>query len=186
MDLLYLFTSNDWCGKHKKCKEMYYISPPYLVASLFELWSWMLWQSCFRFIFERYPVYISWQFYLTSVMFSWFSSFATEKFWKCEPCMKAYSLNNVTAQILPVLKLQISIMCTSHTAICSWLRCYAANQKIAGYWIFFNLPIPFQPHYGPGVYSASNRIEYQKTFLEYKAWLLCKADSLTTICESIM
>jgi hypothetical protein len=33
----------------------------------------------------------------------------------------------------------------------------------------FSLTYSFQPHYGPGVDSASNRNEYQKYFLELKA-----------------
>jgi hypothetical protein len=33
----------------------------------------------------------------------------------------------------------------------------------------FIIDITFRPHYGPGVYSASNRNEYQKYFLRVKA-----------------
>jgi hypothetical protein len=38
---------------------------------------------------------------------------------------------------------------------------------------------------GPGVYSASNRNEYQKqntVFLGSRAWPVCKADNFTAIC----
>jgi hypothetical protein len=47
---------------------------------------------------------------------------------------------------------------------------------------FFQFTESFQPHYGPGVYSASNRNEYQKIFLG-KAQ---KADNLTAVCEPIV
>ena len=33
----------------------------------------------------------------------------------------------------------------------------------------FSLTLPFRPHYGPGVDSASNRNEYQEYFLGVKA-----------------
>jgi hypothetical protein len=43
---------------------------------------------------------------------------------------------------------------------------------------------------GPGVYSASNRNEYQKhknnKFLGNKVRLVRRADNLTTICEPIV
>jgi len=60
------------------------------------------------------------------------------------------------------------------TAVAQWLRCCATNRKVAG-------SIPdgvigiihfhnhFRSHYGPGVYSASNRNEYQEYFLGVKA-----------------
>jgi hypothetical protein len=41
---------------------------------------------------------------------------------------------------------------------------------------------------GPGVYSASNRNEYQKhkiMLLGSKAWPICRADNFTDICEPI-
>jgi hypothetical protein len=38
-----------------------------------------------------------------------------------------------------------------------------------------------QPHYGPGVDSASNRNEYQED-----SWGARKADNLTAICEPIV
>jgi hypothetical protein len=36
----------------------------------------------------------------------------------------------------------------------------------------------FQPHYGLGAYSASDRNQYQKMFMKRKAWLTRKADKL--------
>jgi hypothetical protein len=42
------------------------------------------------------------------------------------------------------------------------------------------------PVYGPGAESASNRYEYQKIFLECKAWPACKDDNPTTIYEPIV
>jgi len=42
----------------------------------------------------------------------------------------------------------------------SWLRHCATSRKIAG-----SIPDGVQPHYGPGIDSASNRNAYQKYFL---------------------
>jgi hypothetical protein len=43
---------------------------------------------------------------------------------------------------------------------------------------------------GPGVYSASNRNEYQKqknnVFLKSREQLMCRADNLAATCESII
>ena len=54
------------------------------------------------------------------------------------------------------------------------LRCCATNRKVsgsipAGVSGFFNDIKSFRSHYGPGVDSASNRIEYQEYFLGVKA-----------------
>jgi hypothetical protein len=54
---------------------------------------------------------------------------------------------------------------------------------------FFQLTWSFQPHYGPGVDSASNSNEYQEYFwniLGGKGQPARKADNLTTICEPIV
>jgi hypothetical protein len=48
---------------------------------------------------------------------------------------------------------------------------------------FFQFTHSFQPHYGPGVYSASNRNKYQKVFLGGKARLARKTDDLTVVYE---
>jgi hypothetical protein len=54
------------------------------------------------------------------------------------------------------------------TRLRSWLRHYATSRKFA-YSIpeevtdFFQFTYSFQPHYGPGVDSASNRNEYQES-----------------------
>ena len=56
------------------------------------------------------------------------------------------------------------------TAVAQWLRCCATNPKVAGSIPasvsgFFTDIKYFRSHYGPRVYSASNRNEYQKYFL---------------------
>jgi hypothetical protein len=43
----------------------------------------------------------------------------------------------------------------------------------------------FQPHYGPGVDSASNKNEYQESSWEVKKRPARRADNLTAICEPI-
>ena len=60
------------------------------------------------------------------------------------------------------------------TAVAQWLRCCAANWKVAGsipddVMEFFIHIISFWLHYGPGVDSTSNRNEYQEYFLGVKA-----------------
>jgi hypothetical protein len=51
----------------------------------------------------------------------------------------------------------------------------------------FQFTQSFQPHYGPGVDSASNRNEYQEYFWVVKGGLLArKAHDLTAICEPII
>jgi hypothetical protein len=53
-----------------------------------------------------------------------------------------------------------------------------------GYCIFY-LAYSFQPHYGPGVDSASNINEYQE-FSWGKGRPAREADNLTAICEPIV
>ena len=54
------------------------------------------------------------------------------------------------------------------------IKCCATNRKVAGSipanvsGFFFDIK-SFRSHYGPGVYSASNRNEYQEYFLGVKA-----------------
>jgi len=60
------------------------------------------------------------------------------------------------------------------TAVAQWLRCCAANRKVAGsipasVSEFFIDVKSFRTHYGPGVDSDSNRSEYQEYFLGIKA-----------------
>jgi len=60
------------------------------------------------------------------------------------------------------------------TAVAQCLRCCATNRKVAGsipavFSGFFIDIKSFRQHYGPGVYSASNRNEYQEYFLGLKA-----------------
>jgi hypothetical protein len=47
------------------------------------------------------------------------------------------------------------------------------------------LYLSFQPHYGPGVYSVSNRNEYQKYSAD-KGRPSHKASKFTAICEPIL
>ena len=55
-----------------------------------------------------------------------------------------------------------------------WLRCCATNRKVTGSipscvsGFFIGIKY-FRSHYGPGVDSASNRNEYQESFLGVKA-----------------
>jgi hypothetical protein len=54
---------------------------------------------------------------------------------------------------------------------------------------FFSIYLILPAALGPGVYSTSNRNEYQrqkKMFLDSRAWLVHKAHNLTAICESIV
>jgi hypothetical protein len=51
---------------------------------------------------------------------------------------------------------------------------------------FFQFTYSLQLHYGPGVYSASNRKKFQKMFLGSKALPVIKADNPTAICEPIV
>jgi hypothetical protein len=54
--------------------------------------------------------------------------------------------------------------------------------------IFFQFTYSFQPHYGPGVDSASNINENQKQkimFLESRARPVRRAEKITAICEPI-
>jgi hypothetical protein len=66
--------------------------------------------------------------------------------------------------------------------------CYKPEGRVFdswwGHWIF-QLTSSFQPHYYPGVDSASNRNEYQESSWG-KGRPACKADNLTAICEPIV
>jgi len=60
------------------------------------------------------------------------------------------------------------------TAVAQWLRRCTTNRKVvgsipAGVIGFFIDMKSFRSHYGPGVDSASNRNEYQESFLGVKA-----------------
>jgi hypothetical protein len=78
-------------------------------------------------------------------------------------------------------------------AVAQWLRHYDTKRKVAGsipdkanFEIYLILPAAL----GPGVYSASNRNEYQKhkiiMFLGSKVRPVHRADNLTAICEAIV
>jgi hypothetical protein len=49
-----------------------------------------------------------------------------------------------------------------------------------------SLDFAFQPHYGPGVDSASNRNGYPRDLPGGKERPACKADNLTAICKPIV
>jgi hypothetical protein len=71
------------------------------------------------------------------------------------------------------------------------LRHYATDWKVAGsipdeVIEFFQLTKYFQPHYDPGVDSASNRNKYQESSWTTKSgWPARDVDNLTVICEPI-
>ena len=60
-------------------------------------------------------------------------------------------------------------VCVNGTAVAQWLRRCATNRKIAGSipasvsGFFIDIKT-FRSHYGPGVVSASNRIEYHEHY----------------------
>jgi hypothetical protein len=71
-----------------------------------------------------------------------------------------------------------------------WLRRYATSQKVARpspdevtEFFFFQFTQSFQPQYGPGVYSTSNRNEYQNIFLRGKARTASQADNITAVYQ---
>jgi hypothetical protein len=51
---------------------------------------------------------------------------------------------------------------------------------------FLKFTSSFQPHYGPGVDSASNRNQYSESLWGGKGQPARKADNLTVICEPIV
>ena len=55
------------------------------------------------------------------------------------------------------------------TAVAQWLRCCATNRKVAGSIPDGVIDIILPIELWPGVYSASNRNEYQEDFLAVKA-----------------
>jgi hypothetical protein len=71
------------------------------------------------------------------------------------------------------------------------LRYYARSRKVAvsiPYEVIdlFSIYLILPAALGPEVYSASNRNEHHKMFLESKALQAHKADNLTAICEPIV
>jgi hypothetical protein len=57
----------------------------------------------------------------------------------------------------------------------------------SGWGGFFQFTLSFQPHYGPGLDSASNRNEYQESSWVVKGGRSARrADNLTVICGSIV
>jgi hypothetical protein len=71
----------------------------------------------------------------------------------------------------------------------SWLRHCATSQKIAGSSPnevvgFFRFTSSYQPHCGPGVYSASDKST--RNLSGGKRRPARKADNLTAICEPIV
>jgi hypothetical protein len=102
----------------------------------------------------------------------------------------SYQLNYpVSTQPLYVL----SLLSLSWHEVAQWLRHYATSLKFAGprpeeVNVFFSIYLILPAALGPGVYSASNRNEYekQKMFLGSRARPVRKVDNLTAICESIV
>jgi len=87
------------------------------------------------------------------------------------------------------------IFCWSYNslwiAVAQWLRCRAANRKVAGSIpagvIGFFIDIKsFRSHYGPGVDSASNRNEYQEHFLGVKSGRCVRLTTLPPTCAVVM
>ena len=80
-------------------------------------------------------------------------------------------MNKDSVELLVVYMCHLSVL---GTAVAQWLRCCATNRKVAGSipasvsGFFIDIK-SFRSHYGPGVDSASNRIEYQEHFLGLKA-----------------
>jgi hypothetical protein len=65
------------------------------------------------------------------------------------------------------------------------LQAGRSRVRVPMRWIF-QLTLSFQPHYCPGVDSASNRNEYQESLWGVKGGPARKADNVTAICESII
>jgi hypothetical protein len=65
----------------------------------------------------------------------------------------------------------------------SWLRHCTTSRKVAG-----SIPDSqsFRPHYGPGIYSASNRNEYQEYFLGDKGGRCVVMTSLPRSCADCL
>jgi hypothetical protein len=61
----------------------------------------------------------------------------------------------------------------------SRLRCYATSPKVTG-------SSPDDAMLGPGAYSASNRNEYQETFLGSRVRPAHNTDNPIAICEPIV
>jgi hypothetical protein len=70
-----------------------------------------------------------------------------------------------------------------------WIHriCRPGKLRLAGVTLKMSLNLIREAALGPGVYSASNRNEYQKhciiMFLASKVRRVCRADNLTAICE---
>jgi hypothetical protein len=62
------------------------------------------------------------------------------------------------------------------------LQAVRSRVRVPMKWNFLS----FQPHYGPGVDSASNRNEYQEPSWGGKERPARKAENLTAICEPIV
>ena len=88
------------------------------------------------------------------------------------PAQSSSHLHNFWRWGRPQFKVTLSFI--GGTAVAQWLRCCATNRKVAGSipagvsGFFIDIK-SFRSHYDPGVYSASNRNEYQEYFLGVKA-----------------
>jgi hypothetical protein len=71
----------------------------------------------------------------------------------------------------------------------AWLKHCATSRKVPGSSLdevidfFFSVDLILPTALGLGVYSASNRNEYQKMFLASKARPARKSDNLIAICK---
>jgi hypothetical protein len=59
------------------------------------------------------------------------------------------------------------------------------RDRVPMRWIFSIYQI-LQPHYGPGVDSASDRNDYQESYWGGKRQPARKADNLTAVCEPMV
>jgi hypothetical protein len=79
---------------------------------------------------------------------------------------KAYVITLVSPCLCVPLLQQAGILELEETrgGVVGWgtmLQAGRSRVRIPIRWIFFQFTLSFQPHYGPGVDSASNRNEYQ-------------------------
>jgi hypothetical protein len=77
---------------------------------------------------------------------------------------------------------------SDRSSVAGWgtmLQAGRSRDRVPMRWIF-SIDLSFQPHYGPGVDSASNRKKNQESSLGGKGRPACEADDLTAICEPIV
>jgi hypothetical protein len=77
-------------------------------------------------------------------------------------------------EVLPECLVRFIPRCAISQKITGW-----SSDEVIEYFQFF---LPFEPHYGPGVDSASNRNEYQQVFLGSRTRSARKSD-LIAVCK---